>query len=88
MPRKDFQTLIDCLNLKVFRKKKAGKGREGQTKAMEWIIWKSHNLFKSRASFGAIYCHVCLFFSFKAKKVKKAALVATNAKFQNGKFVA
>ena len=38
--------------------------------------------------FGVIYCHVCLFFSFKAKKFKKAALVATNTKLQNGKFLA
>ena len=68
--------------------KKADKGREGQTKARGWIIWKSHIFFISWASFGVIYCHVCLFFSFKAKKVKKAALVATNTKLQNGKFVA
>ena len=67
--------------------KKADKGHEGQTKAREWIIWKSHNFFISWASFGVIYCHVFLFFSFKAKKVKKAALVATNTKLQNGNFV-
>ena len=68
--------------------KKADKGREGQTKARVWIIWKSHNFFISWSSFGVIYGHVCLFFSFKAKKVKKAALVATNTKLQNGKFLA
>ena len=68
--------------------KKADKGREGQAKARGWIILKSHIFFISWASFGVIYCHVCLFFSFKAKKVKKAALVATNTKLQNGKFVA
>ena len=68
--------------------KKADKGREGQAKARGWIIGKSHNFFISWSSFGVIYGHVCLFFSFKAKKFKKAALVATNTKSQNGKFVA
>ena len=37
--------------------------------------------------FGVINSHVSLFLSFKAKKVKKAALVARNTKLQTGKFV-
>ena len=68
--------------------KKADKGCQGQTKARGGTIGKFHNFFISWASFGVIHCHACLFFSFKAKKVKKATLVATNTKLQNGKFVA
>ena len=68
--------------------KKANKGREGQTKARGSTIPKFYNLFMSMGLFGVINSHVSLFLSFKAKKVKKAALVATNAKLQNGKFVA
>ena len=46
-------------------------------------IFSHHGLHL--VSFIAIF--VC-FFSFKAKKVKKATLVATNTKLQNGKFTA
>ena len=37
--------------------------------------------------FGIINLHVSLYLSFKAKKVKKAALVARNPKLQTGKLV-
>ena len=67
--------------------KKADKGHEGQAKARGWIISKSHIFFLSLASFGVIYCHVCLFLSSKAEKVKKAALVAKNTKLQTGKLI-
>ena len=67
--------------------KKADKGREGQTKARESTISKFHYFFTSMGLFGVINAHVSLFLSFKAKKVKKAALVARNTKLQTGKFV-
>ena len=35
--------------------------------------------------FGVTNAHVSLFLSFKAKKVKKVALVARNTKLQTGK---
>ena len=67
--------------------KKADEGREGQTKARGSMIPKFYNFFTSMGLFGVINSHVSLFLSFKAKKVKKAALVARNTKLQTGKFV-
>ena len=67
--------------------KKADEGREGQTKARESTIPKSYNVFTSMGLFGVTYSHVSLYLSFKAKKVKKSALVAINTKLQTGKLV-
>ena len=67
--------------------KKADEGHEGQTKARGSTISKFYNFFTSMGLFGVINSHVSLFLSFKAKKVKKAALVARNTKLQTGKFV-
>ena len=60
--------------------RKANEGREGQTKARGSTIPKFYNFFTSMGLFGVINAHVSLFLSFKAKKVKKAALVAENTK--------
>ena len=65
--------------------KKANKGREGQTKARDSTIPKFHYFFMSMG--GVNNSHVSLFLSFKAKKVKKAALVAKNTKLQTGKLI-
>ena len=67
--------------------KKANEGREGQTKARGSTISKFYNFFMSMGLLGVINSHISLFLSFKAKKVKKAALVARNTKLQMGKFV-
>ena len=67
--------------------KKANKGREGQTKARESTIPKFYHFFTLMGLLGVTNSHVSLFLSFKAKKVKKAALVARNTKLQMGKFV-
>ena len=56
--------------------KKADKGHEGQTKARESTIPKFYDFFISTESFGIIYWQIWMFFSFKAIKAKKAALVA------------
>ena len=61
--------------------KKADEGCEGQTKARGSTIPKFYNFFTSMGLFGVINSQISLFLSFKAKKVKKATLVATNAKF-------
>ena len=55
--------------------KKAAEGREGQTKAGGSTIPKFYNFFTSMGLFGVINSHISLFLNFKAKKVKKAALV-------------
>ena len=67
--------------------KKANKGREGQTKARESTIPKFYHFFMSMGLLGVTNSHVSLFLSFKAKKVKKAALVAKNTKLQTGKLI-
>ena len=67
--------------------KKASKGREGQTKARESTIPKFHHFFMSMGLLGVTNLHVSLFLSFKAKKVKKAALVVSNTKVQMRKCV-
>ena len=54
----------------------------------ESVLFEKHTFFIIMGFICVIYCHVCLFFSFMAKKVKKAALVATSTKLQNGKFTA
>ena len=61
--------------------KKADEGYEGQTKARASTIPKFYNFFTSMELFGVINSHVSLFLSFKAEKVKEAALVAKNANF-------
>ena len=67
--------------------KKANKGREGQTKARESTISKFYHFFMLMGLLGVTNSHVSLFLSFKAKKVKKAALVAKNTKLQTGKLI-
>ena len=67
--------------------KKADEGHEGQTKARGSTIPKFYDFFMSMGLFGVINAHNSLFLSFKAKKVKKAALVARNTKLQTGKLV-
>ena len=67
--------------------KKANEGREGQTKARGSTISKFYNFYTSMGLFGVINVHVSLLLSFKAKKVKKAALVARNTKLQTGNLV-
>ena len=67
--------------------KKAHEGREGQTKARESTIPKFCNFSMLMGLLGVTNLHVSLFLSFKAKKVKKAALVAENTKLQTGKLV-
>ena len=67
--------------------KKANKGHEGQTKARELTIPKFYNFFALIRLIGVTNSHVSLFLSFKAKKVKKAAIVARNTKLQTGKLV-
>ena len=59
--------------------KKANKDYKGQTKARESTILKLYNFFMSMGPLGVTYSHVSLILSFKAKKVKKAALVARKA---------
>ena len=66
--------------------KKAIEGHKGQAKARGWYFCKSYNFFVPEASFGVNYCQVSMFSTSKAKKVKKAALVARNTKLQTGKF--
>ena len=67
--------------------KKADEGCEGQTKARGSTISKFYNFVMSMGLCGVINSHVSLFLSFKAKKVKKAALEARNTKLQTGKLV-
>ena len=67
--------------------KKADEGHEGQTKARGLTISKFNNFFTSMGLFGVINSRISLFLSFKAKKVKKGALVARNTKLQTGKLV-
>ena len=68
--------------------KKADKGCEGRIKATELKFLKFDNFFMSIGLLGVLYSLIWVVLSFKAKKVKKAALVATNTKLQNGKFLA
>ena len=67
--------------------KKADKGHEGQTKAIESIMPKFYDSFISTWSFGILYWQIWMFLSFKAIKAKKATLVAGNANLHCGIFV-
>ena len=53
---------------------------KAKSKASESKITKVYNFFIFLGSFGVLYSHISVFFSFKDIKAKKAALVARNAK--------
>ena len=59
--------------------KKADKGCEGRIKATELNFSKSDIFFISIGLLGVLYSLIWVVLSFKAKKVKKAALVAKKA---------
>ena len=59
--------------------KKADKGCEGRIKATELKFSKFDNFFMSIGLLGVLYSLIWVVLSFKAKKVKKAALVAKKA---------
>ena len=59
--------------------KKADKGCEGRIKATELKFSKFDNFFMSIGLFGVLCSLIWVALSFKAKKVKKAALVAKKA---------
>ena len=59
--------------------KKADKGLEGQPKATELNFSKFDNFFMSIGLLGVLYSLIWVFLSFKAKKVKKTAIVARKA---------
>ena len=59
--------------------KKAGKGCEGRIKATELKFSNFDNFLMSRGLLGIIYSLIWVVLSFKAKKVKKTAVVARKA---------
>ena len=59
--------------------KKADKGCEGHIKATELKFSKFDNFFMSIGLLGVLYSLIWVVLSFKAKKVKKAAVVAKKA---------
>ena len=68
-------------------KKKADKGRKGQTKGQRPKNVKLLDFFVVLGLFGVNNALISLFLIFKATKAKKAAIVAGKAKLQTGKFV-
>ena len=58
---------------------KADKGYEGRIKAAELKFSKFDNFFMSIGLLGVLYSLIWVVLSFKAKKVKKATVVARKA---------
>ena len=67
--------------------KKANKGRKGQTKGQRTYNVKNLDFFVVLGLFGVNNSLISLFLNFKARKAKKAAILAGKAKLQMRKFV-
>ena len=78
--------LLRCQGLQK-KYKKANKGCNGQTKGQRAKNVKISDFFVVLGLFGVNNAVISLFLSFKAKKAKKAAIVAGKAKLQMQKFV-
>ena len=78
--------LFRCQGLQK-KYKKADIGCKGQNKGQRAKYVKLLDFFVVLGLFGVNNAVISLFLSFKAKKAKKAAIVAGKAKLQNGKFV-